>query len=158
MDMRGWITLGVFREATKFLALVAWPVFVLHWVSKPFVCFRIIRVSKTRQMKFNEAARSFRSMEGKAIKEEKILEIVQELLIVGKQTVELLEPSKGKIFEEWQREISTRATQFLQLVLNPRLFMLQRRMGLQTEARRYTPTKISLHCYAARAIGSIRAL
>lgn len=103
-------------------------------VSKPFVRFRIIGVSEARQMKFNEAAGAFRSMEGKTIKEEKILEIVQEWLMVGKQTVELLEPSKRKTFEEWQHEILTRATQFLQLVVNPRLFMLQRRMGLQMEA------------------------
>ena len=83
---------------------------------------------------FNKAAGAFKSMKGKAIKNEKTLEIVQEWLIVGKQTVELLEPSKGKIFEEWQHEILTRATQFLQLVVNPRLFILQRRIGLQTEA------------------------
>ena len=84
-------------------------------------------------MKF-EAAGALRSMEGKTIKKEKILEIVQEWLMVGKQTVELLEPSKGKIFEEWQHEILTRAAQSLQLVVNPRLFKLQRWMGLQTEA------------------------
>jgi exosortase/archaeosortase len=65
-----------FREATKFLALVTWTVFALHWVRKPFVHFHIIRVSEARQMKFNEAAGAFRSMEGKVIKEEKILEIV----------------------------------------------------------------------------------
>jgi len=85
-------------------------------------------------MKFNEAVGAFVSIDGKAIKEQKILEIVQEWLMVGKQTVELLELSKGKIFEEWQHEILTRATQSLQLVVNPRLFMLQRRLGLQTEA------------------------
>ena len=84
-------------------------------------------------MKF-EAAGALRSMEGKTIKKEKILEIVQEWLMVGKQIVELLEPSKGKIFEEWQHEILTRAAQSLQLVVNPRLFKLQRWMGLQTEA------------------------
>jgi hypothetical protein len=38
-------------------------------------------------MKFNEAAGALRSMEGKTIKEENILEIVQEWLMVGKQTV-----------------------------------------------------------------------
>jgi hypothetical protein len=39
--------------------------------------------------------------------------------MVGKQAIELLEPSKGKIFKEWQHEILTKATQSLQLVVNP---------------------------------------
>jgi len=135
MDMRRCVVLGDFLRSNKIPSLGNLDsVCTALGVSKPFVRFRIIRVSEARQMKFNEAVGAFRSIEGKAIKEEKILDIVQEWLMVGKQTVELLELSKGEIFEEWQHEILTRATQFLQLVVNPRLFMLRRRMGLQTEA------------------------
>jgi hypothetical protein len=37
----------------------------------------------------------------------------------GQAGYRLLEPSKGKIFKEWQHEILTKATQSLQLVVNP---------------------------------------
>lgn len=57
-------------------------------------------------MKFNEAAGALRPMEGKTIKEKNILETVQEWLMVGKQTVELLEPSKGKILRMAARNLN----------------------------------------------------
>ena len=127
MDMRRWIVLGDFLRSNKIPSLGNLDsVYTALGVSKPFVRFRIIQGIRSSANEVQRAAGALRSMEGKVIKEEKILEIVQEWLMVGKQTVELLEPSKGKIL--------TRAAQSLQLVVNPRLFKLQRWMGLQTEA------------------------
>lgn len=77
MDMREWIVLGNFLRSNKIPSLGNLDsVCTALGVSKPLVRFRIIRVSEARQMKFNEVVRAFRSIEGKAIKEEKILEIV----------------------------------------------------------------------------------
>lgn len=49
------LSLGIFWEATKFLALVTWTAFTLHWVWVSLLfAFASFKVSEARQMKSNE--------------------------------------------------------------------------------------------------------